>query len=77
MANRSFVPFLRIRHVNRQLLYDLLIRISPSARPNDAYARDWIEKALDQFRRWRHILTKRARNHLDHTIGSLQGVRTR
>ena len=68
---------MRVRHVNRQLLYDLLIRISPSAQPNDAYVRDWIEKALNQFRRWRHILMKRAREHLDYTLGSHQGVRTR
>jgi hypothetical protein len=68
---------LRVRHVNKQLLYDLLIRISPSARPNDAYVRDWIEKAYNQIRRWRHILMERAREHLDRNIGSLQGVRTR
>lgn len=60
--------FLRVRFVDRNLLYDLLERISPSARPNTKYADTWVNNAFKQFRRWKSKLIKNIFNYFDKNL---------
>jgi len=69
--------FLRIRFVNKQILFDLIKRISPSVRRYDLCAKEWIENAFSQFRRWRHELVKKIKKCLDKYISRHRGPRSR
>ena len=69
--------FLRIRFVNKQILFDLIKRISPSVRRNDSIVIEWIEKAFKQFTRWRHELVKSIKKDLEKYMSRRRGPRPR
>ena len=61
--------------MDKDILFDILKRISPSANRDDSYPTLWVDRAFKNFCRWRYDLVKTITKRVDHYTKGRAGVR--